>query len=543
MKRTIQIVFSVLAIIITACSMGQTPPPEVATQPPATEPQATESPATEAPAGDATPELVAIDLAGPPMEVGSKHVYIDGSVLVAVPGGPFVMGYSYADNPERDVTVGDFWIYSTEVTNQQYALCVNAGKCTPPDLEDNPEFTNYRFVSNPVVGVNHTQAAEYCTFVHGRLPTEAEWEKAARGPEGNIFPWGDNSPVCDLLNYNFCKGKKVDIRSYPDGVSYYGLFDMSGNIREWVADWYKNDYFKDSEDTDPLGPELGQKRSVRSSSFADSADFAISAHRFSLVPEESLPDLGFRCVVGDPTFFAPLCTQLAFIGTGPGGGEAECQPDIYCNDVDVSLGQLPCSPGDPSAFSIVTFSVDPAPYDGLTELTAPGCTDLGTGMKFQCESGVAGSPAKIAGQCYDTASCDPVCPMHYMLVGDSCVWDGSGTAGTECIEGTTYDPVNQCCSATPGSAVDFTVCPDGQHLFGGICVADPTGIIDSAQIPINYDSCNPGNDPECDPDNPDPIKFPNGCGDPGGCQNPPTCNYPYTLGQDGCSCVCLYSGC
>jgi hypothetical protein len=425
------------------------------------------------------------------MEVGSKFAYIDGSILAAVPGGPFVMGYSsFGDSAEHEVNLSDFWIYSTEVTNQQYALCVNAGKCTAPDPEDNPNYGNYRFVSYPVTGVNHTQATDYCAFVNGRLPTEAEWEKAARGPESNLFPWGNEGPVCDLLNFNFCKGKAVNVKSYPDGVSYYGVFDMAGNIREWVGDWYKNDYFSESPSDDPLGPELGSKRSVRSSSFADSADFAISAHRFSLSPGDALPDLGFRCVVGDPSFFAPLCTQLAYIGTGPTGEEADCQPDVYCNDVGVSVAQLQCSPGDPSAYSIVSFSVDAPPYADHTK-NAPGCVAGPGAMQFTCQSGVAGSPATISGQCYDTASCDPVCPAHYNLVGDTCQWDGTGTIGGECIAGMTYDPVNQCCAATPGSAVDFAVCPAGSHPMGGICVPDLAPVADSDSAPITFDSCNP----------------------------------------------------
>ncbi len=527
MKRFIHLIsaVTVLSVIITACNLGKTPPP--VTPVPGLEGaaglDATEAPIIE---GEATPTLVSIDLAGPPMEVGSKYQYIDGSILAAVPGGPFVMGYSYADNPEREVSLSDFWIYTTEVTNQQYALCVNAGKCAIPDPENNPVFDNYRFVSFPVVGVNHQQATDYCTFVHGRLPTEAEWEKAARGPEGNIFPWGDEAPICDLLNFNFCKGKTVDIKSYPDGVSFYGLFDMSGNIREWVADWYKNDYFNDGPTEDPLGPEIGQKRSIRSSSFADSGDFAISAHRFSLLPIETLPDLGFRCVVQDPTFFAPLCTQLAYIGTGPGGSEAECTPTVQCNDVGVSISELACTVGDPSAFTIVNFSVNPAAYPDHTK-DAPGCVAGPGPMQYTCESGVAGSPAVITGACQDTATCDPTCDPGYILVGDECQWDGiTGVIGRECIAGTTYDPVNQCCSATPGAGVNYTVCPDGMSKIGGVCVVDPTGIVDSASAPITYDSCDPGN-PGDDDDDDD---------DPGGCRNPPTCTGNRVL--QGCSCVC-----
>lgn len=196
MKKTYTIVstLAVLAILVlSACNMGDVAPTEAATQPPITEVAGTQPPGV----GDETPtEIVAapIDLAGPPMEVGSKYTYVDGSVLAAVPGGPFIMGYkNYADTPERTVTLSDFWIYSSEVTNSQYALCVNAGKCAPPDAEKNPAFGNYRLVNLPVVGVNYQQAADYCSFVKGRLPTEAEWEKAAHHggksvPVGGYWP-------------------------------------------------------------------------------------------------------------------------------------------------------------------------------------------------------------------------------------------------------------------------------------------------------------------------------------------------------------------
>jgi formylglycine-generating enzyme required for sulfatase activity len=470
---------------------------------------------------------VPIDLAGPPMEVGSKYLYVDGSVIVAVPGGPFLMGNNnIAQTPEREVTLGDFWIYSSEVTNSQYALCVNAGECSPPNLEKNPLYGDYRSANIPVVGVNHQQSVDYCSFVHGRLPTEAEWEKSARGPDGNLFPWGDQAPSCTLLNYNFCKGKSLDIQSYPDGVSFYGLFDMSGNVREWVADWYDLNYYEDAPLEDPLGPELGDKRSIRSSSFEDSGNAAFSSNRFALKPNESLPDLGFRCVVDDPTFYAPFCQQLAFIGSGPNGIESDCVPDVYCNDVGIGISELECTVGDPDAVTIVNFSVDAAPYDAIT-MEAAGCTAGPGAMQYTCLQSEAGPNAKATGACYDQATCEPGCGAHYTLVGDTCQWDGSGTIGTECLPGTTYDPVNQCCSATPGSGVDYTVCPDGSSSIGGVCVADPAKVVDTALEPITFDSCSPPPDDGCDPDT-DPACNPVVCNIP-----PPTSGCPRTRSGPG----------
>ena len=126
--------------------------------------------------------------------------YVDGSILVAVPGGPFTMGHGGSDNPEHTVTLSDFWIYQAKVTNQQYALCLQAGKCKAPDPIDDFTFKDATHANDPVVGLNYSQGSDYCSFVHGRLPTEAEWEKTARGPQGNLYPWGSNAPVCDLLN-------------------------------------------------------------------------------------------------------------------------------------------------------------------------------------------------------------------------------------------------------------------------------------------------------------------------------------------------------
>jgi formylglycine-generating enzyme required for sulfatase activity len=136
------------------------------------------------------PTLVTVNLSGPEMKLGSTYPYVDGTILLAVPGGEFTMGHGGSDNPVHKVTIGDLWIYSTKVTNQQFAFCVAQGKCDPPDPTDNPAYSDFRRANDPVVGVTYAQGTAYCTFVHGALPTEAQWEKTARGPNGNLFPWG-----------------------------------------------------------------------------------------------------------------------------------------------------------------------------------------------------------------------------------------------------------------------------------------------------------------------------------------------------------------
>lgn len=488
MKRLLFLIstIAILSMLIVACSGNAGPGAAgiVATQPPAaTEPAATEL-ATDIPA-----DVVPIDLAGPAMEVGSKYTYIDGSILAAVPGGPFLMGNNnMGDTPEKEVTLGDFWIYSSEVTNAQFALCVSTGQCAPPDPEKNPEFSNYRFVNLPVVGVNYEQAANYCEFVHGRLPTEAEWEKAARGPDGNVFPWGDAAPTCDLLNFNFCKGKTQNIASYPDGVSFYGVFDMAGNVREWAADWYSPSYYKDGPSEDPLGPDLGEKRVVRSTSFADGADASAAAHRFSLKPIESLPDLGFRCVVDNPVELAPMCVQMASYGYDVNGQPSSCVPSVTCNKVNVSQGLSCATFNDP--YTIVQFSMTNDPPTSWTHNDPTGCTPLG-GDKYQCKPG-NGPDLTAVGSCDIGNACGaPGCPAHYKKVGDSCQWDGTGTQGTQCPVGATYDPVGKCCVADPGTGVDFNICPVGFYPLNGVCVPNGQGQIDTVSDTLQFDQCAP----------------------------------------------------
>ncbi len=506
---SITIIFS---LILSACNMpvdlgGITPEdttqPTAANEPPtATELSvvATQPPVTVEP----SPELVAVNLAGPPMELGSKYRYVDGTVLVAVPGGEFTMGYNSADNPTHQVNLSSFWIYSTKITNQQYALCVNAGKCTPPDPQNNPVFGDYRHINFPVTGVNYDQAASYCSFVHGRLPTEAEWEKTARGPEGNLFPWGNEGPICNLLNFKFCKGETTEINDYPDGVSYFGAFDMSGNAREWVGDWYSPTYYSESPVEDPLGPVIGEKRSVRGSSYQDSADPSISAHRFSLLPTENLPDLGFRCIVEDPTYFAPACVQLAYVGTGPNGEPSNCTPEVQCNDVEIT--QAPNCTGKPNyvAYTIVTFSLSNTPPDEWS-YDVPGCSSpVGAEInKFQCD--LPGPyTAEAQGSCTDAKSCVPECPINYDKVDGSCIWNGSITNGTACIDGTVYDPLTHCCWGDPGSTVKYDICPAGFYPLNGVCVENSKKYVDNALQTVVFDD-------KCSP----PVRT--GDGDPGQC--------------------------
>ncbi len=253
------------------------------------------------------------------MKAGFAYRYFDGSLLDAVPNsGPFLMGRNGPDNPQHKVTVSDFWIYSTEVSNQMYAWCVSLGKCSPPDKTDDPKFANASAANDPVVGVTWQQASDYCGFAHGRLPTEAEWEKAASWDSANnlqlLYPWGNANPTCNLLNIKFCTSRVSSVVQYGQGRSFYGAYNMEGNVFEWVGDWYGAKYYASSPAQDPQGPETGHDRVIRSSAFDSDAAYTSPARRFSAAPGAHRNNLGFRCVVPDPSYYAPFCTVPVFYG-------------------------------------------------------------------------------------------------------------------------------------------------------------------------------------------------------------------------------------
>jgi len=216
-KRLVFYISMVLIVLLAACMPASTTPTPVVNAVPATL-VVTAPTVTSVP--ENTPTTAPLDLAGPPMQVGSAYLYFDGSLLVAVPGGPFIMGHGGWDNLEHTVTLSDFWIYSTKVTNREFQQCVAVGKCTPPDLTDNQGYNDFNRQNDPVAGVMWAQGEAYCEYVNGHLPTEAQWEKAARGPEGNIYPWGNGLPSVDLLNFKNNIGRTTNLSNYLKGKSY-----------------------------------------------------------------------------------------------------------------------------------------------------------------------------------------------------------------------------------------------------------------------------------------------------------------------------------
>jgi formylglycine-generating enzyme required for sulfatase activity len=183
----------------------------------------------------------------------------DPSKMVSVPAGAFMMGCNAAvddecradEKPGHEVTLKAFSIDATEVTQAQYYECVKAGACLAPSCDWEPCGAR---AEHPVVCVNRVDALAYCKFQNKRLPTEAEWEKAARGTEAPKFPWGNDPVDCTRANIAGCVGGTVPVGSYPTGISPYGALDMAGNVVEWVSDVYNPTYYAVSPAADPPGP-------------------------------------------------------------------------------------------------------------------------------------------------------------------------------------------------------------------------------------------------------------------------------------------------
>ncbi len=461
-----------MALILNSCAPASTPIPPTPTRIPA------------------TPTLAPVELA-PPMEVGSSFTYVDGTTLVAVPIGPFLMGHGSADNPEHTVTLSDYWIYATKVTNSQYALCVAQGRCTPPTATDNLNYSAFAGQNDPVVGVTYDQATTYCNFVNASLPSEAQWEKAARGPDGNLDPWGNTEPSCDLLNFNNCVRDTTDVMKYPKGKSPYSALDMEGNVFEWTADWYDPLYYKNSPPGDPPGPDSGKARVIRSSSFRSTAVQALAYARFFSSPTDHRGDLGFRCAVKDTAYFAPAC-QLASVVTKVDSASLQ----VDCPNISVDVKATSCKYG---GGALVTFNDDHphdpnASFGGILGCKLISGTPGSYPIQYQC---MTGSTAVLSSSCTYSGITGAACSPHYALNPSTgiCQWDGNRTQGVDCRTGDFYDPVHHCCISLAGGVTGNPVCPvDTTFTKAGpdyyVCL--PT--VNTLEEPVQVASINP---PDC----------------------------------------------
>lgn len=226
------------------------------------------------------------------------------SEMRSVESGTFWMGCDESRDqmcfpyelPYHQIQLDAFEVERTEVTQAQYAACLEAGECSRPNCEWDPGGKS----SSPVVCVSWLQASDYCAYAGKRLCSEAEWERAARGTDGRIYPWGDQAPSCSLAVMDQdgpgCgSGGPLPVDSRPEGKSPAGAQDMSGNVLEWVADWYSASYYQQSPESNPPGPPEGVTRVIRGGSFNASALTMRASYRASANPEFGYYDLGLRC--------------------------------------------------------------------------------------------------------------------------------------------------------------------------------------------------------------------------------------------------------
>jgi len=253
--------------------------------------------------------------AGMPIENGTKEsgsgqkqtqetparAQVQEGSMVLVPAGEFMMGSPMGDadeQPPHKVHVDAFFMDKYEVTVRQYAAFLQAtGVGSPSDWLIMNQPANQ---TRPVANVDWTDAVAFCQWAGKRLPTEAEWEKAARGTDGRLYPWGNDLPT--PLHANFGRngsnnhGVLTPIGSFEEGKSPYGIYDMAGNVWEWVSDWYDHEYYKNSPSQNPTGPAKGGFKVIRGGAWNTSARNLRSADRYWDPPSfRSMYFPGFRC--------------------------------------------------------------------------------------------------------------------------------------------------------------------------------------------------------------------------------------------------------
>lgn len=282
---------------------------------PASPPDAAATPADEplpVPSATPTPSLTPTALpvaSATPAELPPERTDEHGIRMLLVPAGEFIMGSDFGfhdEQPVHTVYLDAFYMDIYEVTNAAYAACVETGACTPPKFTGSRQRYDYfyepEFADYPAVYLSWFDAEAYCRWRGARLPTEAEWEKAARGTDGRRYAWGNDPPTPERVNY---AGSRIwdttPVGSYPAGISPYGLYDMTGNVYEWVSDLYGEEYYSVSPYENPAGPETGQWRVTKGGSFWN-WDYRLRAanrNNTYLPPESVHWDGGARCA-GSP---------------------------------------------------------------------------------------------------------------------------------------------------------------------------------------------------------------------------------------------------
>lgn len=200
------------------------------------------------------------------------------------------------EKPSHEVFLDLFWIDRTEVTNSMYLRCISAGACTTPART--MYYNKSEYAEHPVIGISWLQAQAYCQWAERRLPTEAEWEKAARGTDERIYPWGNSPPNSDLANFNHEVDETAPVGITAEGASPYGALDMAGNAWEWVEDGYQPDFYAHSPKENPLSDSPVNRRVLRGGNWDSNADGIRVTNRFWAFPGRNDTD-GFRCANSD----------------------------------------------------------------------------------------------------------------------------------------------------------------------------------------------------------------------------------------------------
>ena len=233
-------------------------------------------------------------------EVRFQVVVPERDNMFYIPAGEFTMGSNNAYNdesPVHTVYLDAYYMDKYEVTNAQYEEFMKATERSAPEHWNDSQFNA---PVQPVVGVTWKDAEAYCKWAGKRLPTEAEWEKAARGTDGRKYPWGNERPTCeyavtDLVGSGCGENRTWSVGSKPKGVSPYGVHDMAGNVWEWVNDWYDSEYYSKSPNRNPTGPNSGTDKGLRGGSWYTLPLFLRAALRSWSNPDLRDVSIGFRC--------------------------------------------------------------------------------------------------------------------------------------------------------------------------------------------------------------------------------------------------------
>lgn len=315
MKRTLFVLLSALmvaGILLAACAPKPTSTvaPPVATEAPTEAPTAVTLPAEITDAKGITMRLVP---AGQFTMGGSADTALAECQKLYI-GGTCDRGWFTDEEPAHTVYLDDYYMDKYEVSNAAYRECVNSGACQPPTYTGSYTRSNYygnsAYDDYPVIYVDWNMANAYCEWRGARLPTEAEWEKAARGPDGRLYPWGntfdgkkanfcDENCSFDAANKNYDDGyaDTAPVTAFPGGASVYGIFNLAGNVWEWVAGWYDSSYYANSPFSNPQGPSSGEYRALRGGSWIVYGYLLRSADRNRVEPSNSNLNLGFRCAL------------------------------------------------------------------------------------------------------------------------------------------------------------------------------------------------------------------------------------------------------